>query len=116
MKLYSFFRSSTSHRLRIALSLKGLVPGYIPVDLRVDEQTEASFKTLNPQGLVPVLKLDDGRTLIQSPAIIEWLEECHPEPALLPRNVEDRAHVRAMANRYPTLRSISVSTGDRPKR
>ncbi len=97
MKLYSFFRSGTSHRLRIALNLKGLTPDYIPVDLRVDEQAEAPFKAINPQGLVPALTLDDGQTLIQSPAIIEWLEERYPNPPLLPKDAEARAHVRAMA-------------------
>lgn len=97
MQLYSFFRSGTSHRLRIALNLKGLAPDYIPVDLRVDAQAQALYKAVNPQGLVPALTLDSGETLIQSPAIIEWLEERHPEPALLPREPEARAHVRAMA-------------------
>ena len=97
MKLYSFFRSGTSHRLRIALNLKGLTPDYLPVDLRVDEQAEAPFKRINPQGLVPALTLDSGETLIQSPAIIEWLEERYPTPALLPADPEARAHVRAMA-------------------
>ena len=97
MKLYSFFRSGTSHRLRIALNLKNVSPEYIPVDLRKDVQAEALFKAVNPQGLVPALTLDDGQTLIQSPAIIEWLEERYPEPALLPQDPEARAHVRAMA-------------------
>ncbi|MFN3734227.1 maleylacetoacetate isomerase [Comamonas testosteroni] len=97
MKLYSFFRSGTSHRLRIALNLKGLTPDYLPVDLRVDEQAEAPFKRINPQGLVPALTLDSGETLIQSPAIIEWLEERYPTPALLPADPEARAHVRALA-------------------
>lgn len=97
MKLYSFFRSGTSHRLRIALNLKNVSPEYIPVDLRKDVQAEAPFKAVNPQGLVPALTLDDGQTLIQSPAIIEWLEERYPEPALLPQDPEARAHVRAMA-------------------
>ena len=97
MKLYSFFRSGTSHRLRIALHLKGLRPDYFPVDLRVDEQAQAPFKQVNPQGLVPALTLDDGRKLIQSPAIIEGLEERHPEPPLLPADPEDRAQVRALA-------------------
>ena len=73
MKLYSFFRSGTSHRLRIALHLKGLTPDYVPVDLRVDEQAAAPFKAINPQGLVPALEIDNGQVLIQSPAIIEWL-------------------------------------------
>ena len=97
MKLYSFFRSGTSHRLRIALNLKGLTPDYLHVDLRVDEQAEAPFKRINPQGLVPALTLDSGETLIQSPAIIEWLEERYPTPALLPADPEARAHVRALA-------------------
>ncbi|MDR0215398.1 MAG: maleylacetoacetate isomerase [Comamonas sp.] len=97
MKLYSFFRSGTSHRLRIALNLKGLTPDYVPVDLRVDEQTEAHYKAVNPQSLVPALTLDSGETLIQSPAIIEWLEERYPTPALLPAEPEARARVRALA-------------------
>lgn len=97
MKLYSFFRSGSSHRLRIALNLKGLTPDYIPVDLRVDAQADAPYKTINPQGLVPALETDDGQVLIQSPAIIEWLEERHPTPALLPTDPEARAHVRALA-------------------
>lgn len=97
MKLYSFFRSGTSHRLRIALNLKGLTPDYIPVDLRVDEQAQAPYKAINPQGLVPALEIGDGQVLTQSPAIIEWLEERHPTPALLPADPEARAHVRALA-------------------
>lgn len=97
MKLYSFFRSGTSHRLRIALSLKGLSPDYIGVDLRVDEQAQGPFKAINPQGLVPALEIEGGQVLIQSPAIIEWLEERHPTPALLPADPEARAHVRALA-------------------
>jgi maleylpyruvate isomerase len=97
MKLYSFFRSGTSHRLRIALNLKGLAPEYVPVDLRVDEQAEGTYKAINPQGLVPALALDGDATLIQSPAIIEWLEERYPDPALLPKDPEARAHVRALA-------------------
>lgn len=96
MKLYNFFRSGTSHRLRIALNLKGLQTQYIPVHLGRNEHKEASFKNLNPQGLVPALEVD-GTVLIQSPAIIEWLEEKHPTPALLPSDIFDRAHVRALA-------------------
>ena len=97
MKLYSFFRSGTSHRLRIALQLKGLTPDYVPVDLRVDEQAEAPFKAINPQGLVPALEIDNGQVLIQSPAIIEWLEERYPTPALLPADPLARTQVRALA-------------------
>jgi maleylpyruvate isomerase len=96
MKLYSFFRSGSSHRLRIALRLKGLDVDYLPVDLRTGQHLEAQFKAINPQGLVPALE-HDGKVLTQSPAIIEWLEERYPTPALLPANPEDRAHVRAMA-------------------
>jgi maleylpyruvate isomerase len=96
MKLYNFFRSGTSHRLRIALNLKGLPYEYVPVDLRAEQHLGAEYKALNPQGLVPAL-VDDGRVLIQSPAIIEWLEERSPSPPLLPAQPEDRARVRALA-------------------
>ena len=96
MKLYSFFRSGTSHRMRIALNLKGVATDYVAVDLRVDEQQGDAFKAVNPQQMVPAL--DTGKqVLIQSPAIIEWLEEKHPMPALLPAGPDDRAHVRALA-------------------
>ncbi|MEY3215708.1 MAG: Maleylpyruvate isomerase [Pseudomonadota bacterium] len=96
MKLYSFFRSGTSHRLRIALNLKGIATDYTAVDLRVDEQLKEAFKAINPQGLVPALDTGE-QVLIQSPAIIEWLEEKHPTPALLPAGADARAHVRALA-------------------
>ena len=96
MKLYSFFRSGTSHRLRIALNLKGINTDYVAVDLRVDEQQNEAFKAINPQGLVPALDTGE-QVLIQSPAIIEWLEEKHPTPALLPSGTDARAHVRALA-------------------
>src|ERR1022692_3665272 len=96
MKLYNFFRSGTSHRLRIALRLKGLEVEYVPVDLRTQQHLRDEYKSLNPQGLVPAL-IHDGQVLIQSPAIIEWLEERYPTPALLPAESDDRAHVRALA-------------------
>jgi maleylpyruvate isomerase len=96
MKLYSFFRSGTSHRLRIALNLKGIATDYAAIDLRVDEQQKAAFKAINPQGMVPALDTGE-QVLIQSPAIIEWLEEKHPTPALLPVGAEARARVRALA-------------------
>ncbi len=96
MQLYNFFRSGTSHRLRIALRLKGLDVEYVPVDLRSDQHLGADYKALNPQGLVPAL-VHEGKVLIQSPAIIEWLEERHPEPALLPADPDDRVRVRALA-------------------
>ena len=96
LKLYNFFRSGTSHRLRIVLNLKGLAYEYVPVDLRSEQHLGAEYKALNPQGLVPAL-VEDGRVLIQSPAIIEWLEERYPSPALLPADAEGRARARALA-------------------
>jgi maleylpyruvate isomerase len=97
MQLHNFFRSGTSHRLRIALNLKGLDTEYVAVDLRTEAHLMAAFKVINPQGLVPALVLDDDTVLTQSPAIIEWLEERHPTPPLLPAGAEARAHVRALA-------------------
>ena len=96
MQLYSFFRSGTSHRLRIALNLKGLATEYVAVDLRTEAHQSAEYKALNPQGLVPTL-VKDGKVMTQSPAIIEWLEETHPTPALLPTTPDERACVRALA-------------------
>lgn len=96
MQLHNFFRSGTSHRLRIALNLKGLGYDYVAVDLRKNEHVGAAFKALNPQGLVPAL-VDGDHVLTQSVAIIEWLEERYPTPALLPADITDRAHVRALA-------------------
>ncbi len=96
MKLYSFFRSGTSHRLRVVLGLKGLAFDHVGVDLGKEEHLQPAFKAINPQGLLPVL-LEGDRVFTQSPAIIEWLEERHPEPPLLPSNAADRAHVRALA-------------------
>ena len=96
MKLYSFFRSGTSHRLRIALNLKGLAYEQIAIDLRREEHLGDAFKAINPQQFVPVLEADQ-RLMIQSPAIIEWLEERYPTPPLLPGDAGDRAQVRALA-------------------
>lgn len=96
MKLYSFFRSGTSHRLRIALHLKGLAYEQMAIDLRREEHLGDAFKAINPQQFVPVLEADE-RLMIQSPAIIEWLEERYPTPALLPSDASDRAQVRALA-------------------
>ena len=97
MKLYNFWRSGTSHRLRIALGLKGLHADYLAVHLGQDAHLTATFKAVNPQQLVPALALDSGEVLIQSPAIIEWLEETHPTPPLLPADPLGRARVRALA-------------------
>ena len=96
MQLYNFFRSGTSHRVRIALNLKGLAFDYVAVDLRTEAHLGAAFKALNPQGLVPAL-VDGEQILTQSPAILEWLEERYPTPPLLPADLQDRAKVRALA-------------------
>ena len=98
MKLYTFFRSSASYRVRIALNLKGLTYEQVPIHLRRGggEQFAASYKTMNPQALVPAFE-NDGRILTQSLAIIEYLEERHPKPALLPADPADRALARSMA-------------------
>ncbi|HWO43902.1 MAG TPA: maleylacetoacetate isomerase [Candidatus Eisenbacteria bacterium] len=98
MKLYTFFRSSASYRVRIALNLKGLEYEQVPVHLRRGggEQHKAGYKKVNPQALVPALEIN-GRTLIQSLAIIEYLDERYPDPPLLPGDPADRALVRSMA-------------------
>ena len=98
MKLYTFFRSSASYRVRIALNLKGLDYEQVPIHLRRGggEQFSPSYKAVNPQALLPALD-DGGPILTQSLAIIEYLEERHPQPPLLPVDPADRALVRAMA-------------------
>ena len=98
MKLYTFFRSSASYRVRIALNLKGLDYEQLPIHLRRGggEQWTTAYQSVNPQGLVPTLE-DGGRSITQSLAIIEYLEERYPEPPLLPSDPTDRATVRGMA-------------------
>jgi maleylpyruvate isomerase len=96
MKLYNYFRSGTSHRLRIALNLKGLDFDYVAVNLLKEEHFQDSFKKINPQGFVPALDVD-GIIFTQSPAIIEWLEETYPNPPLLPNSHFERQQVRALA-------------------
>lgn len=95
--LHSYFRSSTSIRLRAALNLKGLAYDTVAWHLRKGEQRSAAYLAKNPQGLVPSLELDDGTVLTQSLAIIEYLDEVHPEPPLLPPGPADRARARAIA-------------------
>jgi maleylacetoacetate isomerase len=98
MRLYDYFRSSAAYRLRIALNVKGIVPDERTyVHLRIGSQRAQDYLALNPQGLVPALELDDGSVLVQSLAIIEYLDETRPEPPLLPADPVARARVRAIA-------------------
>lgn len=97
MKLYNYFRSSASFRVRIALALKGLPYDYIPVHLVKGEHKQDKYAAVSASGLVPTLELDDGRLLSQSMAIIEYLDETHPQPPLLPADAVGRAQVRALA-------------------
>jgi maleylacetoacetate isomerase len=95
-KLYTYFRSSAAFRARIALNLKGLKPEQAYVHLRKNEQNADAYRKLNPQGLVPAL-VHDGFVIAQSLAIIEYLDEMFPQPALLPRDARGRARVREIA-------------------
>src|SRR6478752_2229667 len=97
MKLHGYFRSSASYRVRIALNLKGLTTEHLPHHLRKGEQCAPAYLAINPQGLVPTLEDDAGAILTQSLAIIEWLDETHPNPPLLPKDPLRRAKVRAFA-------------------
>ena len=96
MQLYNYFRSSASFRVRIALALKGLSYDYVPVHLVRGEQLKPPFSDKNPAALVPLL-MDGDRQLTQSMAIIEYLDETHPEPPLLPGDAFARARIRALA-------------------
>jgi maleylacetoacetate isomerase len=96
MKLYGYFRSSAAFRLRIALNLKQLAYEHAPIHLRRGDQAQPGFRGINPQGLVPALEID-RQVLIQSLPIIEYLDETHPEPPLLPDDPAGRARVRGLA-------------------
>ena len=96
MILYGYFRSSAAYRVRIALNLKNLTPEQRSVHLLKKINLTPEYKAVNPQGLVPYL-IDDDFHLSQSLAIIEYLDELHPEPPLLPKNIHDRAAARAIA-------------------
>ena len=118
--LHGYWRSGTSYRTRIALNLKGVAYEISPVNLLAGQQGERPYLALDPQGLVPTLQTPDG-ALIQSPAILEWLEERHPAPPLLPNGAKARAEVRAMAavvgcdihplNNLRVLRSLKRDLG-----
>jgi maleylpyruvate isomerase len=97
MKLHGYFRSSAAYRVRIALNLKDLSADHLPHHLRKGEQRDPAYLAINPQGLVPTLQDDRGAILTQSLAIIEWLDETHPEPPLLPTDPLRRAKIRAFA-------------------
>lgn len=95
--LHNYYRSSTSFRVRIALEMKGLSYRYVAHHLRHGEHLEPAYLSVNPQGLVPALVWSDGTLLLQSLAIIEFLDETVPEPALLPKDTHGRARVRMLA-------------------
>ncbi|HEY1610766.1 MAG TPA: maleylacetoacetate isomerase [Paraburkholderia sp.] len=99
MKLYSYFRSSASYRVRIALNLKNLPYEYVPVHLLRGggEQLKPEYRRVHQDGIVPTLIDDEQHAIQQSLAIIEYLDETHPEPPLLPGSAADRAHVRSIA-------------------
>jgi maleylacetoacetate isomerase len=99
VKLYTYFRSSAAYRVRIALNLKGLTPEMIPIHLQKEggRHKKAEYRAINPQMRVPALALDSGDVLVQSLAIIEYLDEVDPQPPLLPRDPVARAKVRGFA-------------------
>jgi len=100
MKLYSYFRSSAAYRVRIALNFKEIAYDMVPIHLQKDggRHKSAEYRAINPQMRVPALELPGGEVLVQSLAIINYLEETFPEPALLPPDARSRAHVRAIAD------------------
>ena len=96
LRLHGFWQAAAPYRVRIGLQLKGLAYDYVPVNLAAGQHGEPEYRAVNPQGLTPALQAD-GQVLTQSLAILEWLDEAHPDPAILPKAPLDRAIVRAMA-------------------
>jgi len=97
MKLFSFWRSLATYRVRIALNLKGIAPEVMEVSLPQGRQREAGFAAINPMMAIPALIEDDGTVLFESLAILEYLDETHPDPPLLPKDAKARARVRGLA-------------------
>ena len=104
MRLYGFWRSLATYRVRVALALKGLATEQVSINLLQGKQFDPAYKEVNPQSVVPALVVDDGPPLFQSMAILEYLEETQPLPALLPKDARGRARVRGLAQ-------IAVSDG-----
>jgi maleylacetoacetate isomerase len=98
VKLYGYWRSAATYRVRVALALKGLSAEEVAIDLDAGDQDDPEFRALNPQGAVPAIVLDAPPPLTQSLAILEWLEETHPEPPLLPTDPLGRARVRSLSS------------------
>ena len=111
VKLYSYFRSSAAYRVRIAFNLKDLAFETVPVHLQKEggQNLKPDFRAINPQMRVPALKLNSGELLTQSLAIIEYLDETHPQPPLLPSDPIGRARVRALSQLSPAI-SIRSTT------
>ena len=97
MKLYGFWRSLATYRVRTALALKGVEAEEVSINLLQGKQYADDYKAVNPQSVVPALVIDGGPPLFQSMAILEYLEETHPQPALLPKDARGRARVRGLA-------------------
>ena len=97
MKLFSFWRSLATYRVRIALNLKGLKPEVVNIDLMKGDQRQPQFKAVNPQMVIPALIDGEGPVLFESLAIMEYLDEVHPNPPLLPTEPRERAFVRGIA-------------------